>query len=194
MIKVIAFDYAQVVAQGPIATWIRKNLKPGDEKIKIFEKNARSWDIGDIGLTQTHKIISEITGIAPEKIWEEFYETSLPNLEVIELIKELRKNYKIILFSNFVGELLRQLIAHYKITDLFDVIIISSEHKMIKPDPKFFELLVRKSGVKKNEIIFTDDNKKNVDGSNTFGIKAIQFENCEQLIKDLRAEGVKINP
>jgi FMN phosphatase YigB (HAD superfamily) len=54
--------------------------------------------------------------------------------------------------------------------------------------------LVRKSGVKKNEIIFTDDNKKNVDGSNTFGIKAIQFENCEQLIKDLRAEGVKINP
>jgi len=35
MIKVIAFDYAQVVAQGPIATWIRKNLKPDDEKIKI---------------------------------------------------------------------------------------------------------------------------------------------------------------
>lgn len=64
---------------------------------------------------------------------------------------------------------------------------------MIKPDPDFFELLVKKSGVKKSEIIFTDDRKENVDASNNFGIKSIQFLNAEQLIKDLKTEGVKIS-
>jgi len=192
MIKVIAFDYAEVVAQGPLTTWLRKNLQPDDERIKAFEEHARDWDLGVIALSEVDKILSRLTGIVPEKIWEEFYEMSLPNLDTINLIKELKKKYKIVLFSNFVGELLRKLLNHYGITDLFDEIIISSEHKMLKPDPNFFELLVTKSGVKKTEIIFTDDRKENVDASNVFGIKAIQFENAEQLIKDLQTAGVKI--
>jgi len=96
MIKVIAFDYAEVVAQGPISSWIRKNLAPGDEKIKLFERHSRSWDIGEIDLLETNKIMSEITGIALEKIWEELYETSLPNKDVINLIRVLKKNYKVI--------------------------------------------------------------------------------------------------
>jgi putative hydrolase of the HAD superfamily len=143
-------------------------------------------------LPEMYKLLSELTGTSPEKIWEEFYEKSLPNNEVIALIKTLKKNYKVILFSNFFAELLRRLLNKHKIVNLFDEIIISSEHKMIKPNSDFFELLVKTSGVKKEEIIFTDDKKENVDASNSFGIKAIQFVNCEQLIKDLKSEGVRI--
>jgi HAD superfamily hydrolase (TIGR01509 family) len=193
MIKVIAFDYAEVIAQGPLTTWLRNNLRPNDERIKTFEEHARDWDIGAITISEVQKILSGLTGILPDKIWEEFYEKSLPNTDTINLIRKLKKNYKIILFSNFIGELLRKLLNHYGIMDLFDEIIISSDYKMIKPDPNFFEVLVDKSGVKKTEIIFTDDRKANVDGSNNFGIKAIQFLNAGQLIKDLRNEGIKIS-
>jgi len=56
-----------------------------------------------------------------------------------------------------------------------------------------FAILKNISGVNKNEIIFIDDQKENVDGSNNFGIKAIQFLSAEQLIKDLKTEGVKIS-
>jgi HAD superfamily hydrolase (TIGR01509 family) len=193
MIKVIAFDYAEVVAQGPITSWIQKNVPLNDERRISFKRHSKVWDTGDMKLPEMYRIISEITGVIPEKIWEEFYEKSLPNDEVIMLIKNLKKHYKIILFSNFFAELLRRLLDKHKIADLFDEIIISSEHKMIKPNFDFFELLLAKSGVKKTEIIFTDDRKDNIDASNAFGIKAIQFLSAEQLIKDLRAEGVKIN-
>jgi putative hydrolase of the HAD superfamily len=192
MIKVIAFDYSQVVAQGPITSWIQKNVPPDDNRHQLFKTHSKRWDAGDMTLTEIYQVLSELTGVAPEKLWEEFYVKSPLNKEVVALIKELKVNYKIILFSNFFAQLLRRLLKHHGITDLFDEIIISSEHKMIKPNSDFFELLVKKSGAKKEEIIFTDDLKENIDGANMFGIKAIQFKNCEQLIKDLQTAGIKI--
>jgi len=192
MIKVIAFDYAEVVAEGPMSKWFRENIHPDDERLIAYREKVHKWDVGKTSLKEVYKSLGEISGIAPELIWERFYEKSLPNEEVLNLIKKLKKNYKIILFSNFIAELLRKLLDKYGITDLFDEIIISSEHGMKKPDPKFFELLIKRAGVKKTEIIFTDDHIKNVDGANEIGIKAFQFTNAEQLTKDLKTQGVKI--
>ena len=192
MIKVIAFDYADVIAESPMSKWVRENIHPDDEKLIALREKAHIWDVGKMSIKEVYEFLGEITGIAPELIWENFYEKSLPNKEVIDLIRELKKNYKIILFSNFIAKLLRKLLNKYGITDLFDEIIISSEYKMRKPDPKFFELLIKRTGVKKTEIIFTDDQIKNVNGANEFGIKAFLFINAGQLVKDLKTQGVKI--
>ena len=192
MIKTIVFDYAEVIAEGPMSKWVRENIYPDDSKLVAYREKAHKWDLGEMSLKEVYKHLGEITGIAPELIWENFYEKSLPNNEVIDLIKQLKKNYNIILFSNFVAELLRKLLNKYEITELFDEIIISSEHKMKKPDPKFFELLVRRAGVNKDEIIFIDDKLRNILAANEFGIKAFQFINAQQLAEDLRTQGVKI--
>ncbi len=192
MIKVIAFDYADVIAEGPMSKWIKENVKLDKEKLIEYKQHVHKWDLGEMELKKVYGILSELTGIPQELIWEKFYEKSLPNNELITLIKQLKKRYKIIIFSNYIGELLRKLLNHYGITDLFDEIIISSEHKLKKPDIKFFEVLVKKSGVNKKEILFTDDRTDNVDASNAFGIKAFIFTNTKHLIKDLQNEGVKI--
>lgn len=193
MIKVIAFDYAEVVAEGPMSKWIRESLTQGDIRIEEYKKQAHKWDVGEMALDEAYKVLGKLTGNPPELVWEKFYEKSQPNWELIELIKKLKPRYKIFIFSNFIGEMLRKLLKHYKIEGLFDEIIVSSEHKMKKPDTKFFELLLKKSEVSKDEIIFTDDKINNVDASNTFGIKAFQFITAEQLIEDLKSAGVKIN-
>ncbi|MCL5970061.1 MAG: HAD-IA family hydrolase [Patescibacteria group bacterium] len=193
MIKVIVFDYAEVVAEGPILRWVKENIKPNDKKLLEYREKMHEWDLGEIAVDEAYEIIGRLTQTPPNLIWETFYEKSKSNKEIIALIKKLKINYKIILFSNFMGELLRKLLKKHGIEELFDEIIISSEHKMKKPDPKFFETLVKKAGVKKEEILFTDDKINNVEASNKFGIKAFQFITTKQLIEDLKSEGVKVD-
>jgi len=195
MTKVIVFDYGGVITPlGPVRLWINKNLNSNDEKILLFKEKTHKWDLGELGLKEVYETLSYVTGVAPDLIWSTFFEKSLLNNEIVDLIKKLKRHYKIILFSNHCGELLRRLLEKHQIRDLFDEVIISSEHKMRKPDTKFFELLVKKSGVNKDEIIFIDDHEKNIEAANAFGIKACQFTDYEQLIKDLKAEGVSTNP
>jgi epoxide hydrolase-like predicted phosphatase len=194
MIKVIAFDYAGVVSpKGPIIQWMKKHLPENHEKVHLFKEHAHKWDKGEIGLNDYYQIASLITGVNADSIWETFFEETFLHSDVVELINKLKKNYKIFLFSNYCGELLWKLLKKHQVSNLFDEVIISSEHKLEKPDPKLFAILKNISGVNKNEIIFIDDQKENVDGSNNFGIKAIQFLSAEQLIKDLKTEGVKIS-
>ncbi len=192
MIKVVAFDYAGVVAEGPMTKWIRENVTPTGEKYLYYKQNAHKWDTGQMDLNEVYRVLGELTGTPPELIWDNFYEKSKANPEVIKMIKKLRKKYKIILFSNFISEMLHKLLEKYGIKDLFHEIIISSDHKMKKPDPKFFELLEKKSGVKKGEIIFIDDTEINVEMANAYGIKAFQYKNFNQLEKDLKTAGISV--
>jgi HAD superfamily hydrolase (TIGR01509 family) len=192
VIKVIAFDYAEVIAEGPMSKWVRANLEADSKLLVEYKKSAHKWDLGEMTLSEVYEILGKYTSIPPEMIWKNFYEKSKPNLELISLIKILKKRYKIILFSNFISEMLRKLLNHYEITELFDEIIISSEHKLKKPDPKFFEVLIKKSGVKKNEIIFTDDKITTVIAANGLGIKSFVFTNTETFIDDLKKEGITV--
>lgn len=185
MIRTIAFDYTGVISQGPIMNWIKENLTPDDKRYELIKQSSHKWDIGEIGLGEAYLKISEVTGVAVDRIWETFFENTKLESEILGIIKKLKKNYKIILFSNHMGELLRKLLTKHEITDLFDDIIISSEHKMKKPSVEFFNALVSIAGNNKEEVILIDDTKENIDASNQFGIKAILYTDSKKLIDDL---------
>jgi HAD superfamily hydrolase (TIGR01549 family) len=193
MIKVIAFDYAGVVSpKGPIVQWMKKHLPENHESKRLFKENAHKWDKGETGMDKVYETASIITGVSADLIWETFYEDTFLHSEVVELIKKLKKTYRIFLFSNYCGELLWKLLEKHQIRDLFDEIIISSEYKMKKPEQNFFELLVKMSNVDKSEIVFIDDQEDNFEASKAFGINTVLFKNDEQLVNDLINFGVKI--
>jgi HAD superfamily hydrolase (TIGR01509 family) len=192
MIKVIAFDYAEVIAEGPMSKWLKDNPDVDLTKFEKYKENTRIWDMGQLDEDQVDGILSDITGIEAQLIWEQFYLNTNRNDEVVELIKKLKASYKIILFSNFIGEKLRRLLDKFGITQLFDEIIISSDYGLKKPDPKFFDVLIKKAGVEKQEIFFTDDKQSNIDAANSYGIKAYRFINSDKLIQDLKQERVII--
>lgn len=191
MIKVIVFDYAEVIAEGPMAKWVRDNADKPREQLDTLKNYSQKIDLGELNTDEVYNLISEITGIEPQSIWEKFYEIAPVNTDVINLIKNLKKNYKVFLFSNFIAEVLRKLLVKHGIENLFDEIIISSEYKMQKPNHDFFQILVDKADVKKDEILFIDDREKNIEEAKLYGIKAFQFVTTEQLISDLKNEGVE---
>ncbi len=187
MIKVIAFDYNGVIAPfGAIKKWMDENLTEDDKRYILYKESTSKWDLGEISLDETYTVLSEVTGVPSEKLWETFFATQVLNHDVVELIKNLRKNYKVYLFSNHQADLLRKLIEMHGIGNLFDDIIASSDHKLIKPDPSFYQLLLEVTGHPKDEILFIDDLQENVDGGNKFGIKSILFTDTKELENHLK--------
>ena len=57
----------------------------------------------------------------------------------------------------------------------FDGAIVSSDIKMMKPDPEIFQYAMDRYGLRKEECLFVDDSMKNVEGAKSFGIHAHQF-------------------
>ena len=68
--------------------------------------------------------------------------------------------------------------GHY---DPFELRVLSYEVGSWKPEAKIYALALEKAGVKPEEAIFIDDQKKNVDAAEALGIHGIVFQNTEQL-------------
>ena len=85
-------------------------------------------------------------------------------------------------------------VATYRfLTSLFDFAALSFEIGAVKPDAKIYQAAADMAGVAPDEIFFTDDRADNVEGARAFGFDAVQFENPQQLARQLRARGLAFN-
>ena len=178
--ELIIFDFFGVISSEVFPIWAKKYFSPNEIKIirkEIMEKS----DKGIITEKEMFDQLSKRTGEDSDKILKDWLETAVINKEMINLIIELRKKYKIALLSNASGEFLNKILNRIDTDKVFDFIIISSEENMAKPDKEIFELLLSKMNIKAYNSIFVDDNILNVDAAKGVGIDAILFENVEQL-------------
>jgi putative hydrolase of the HAD superfamily len=60
----------------------------------------------------------------------------------------------------------------------------------MKPSPDIYAEAVRQAQCRPEECFFTDDMPGYVEAARAAGIDAVQFENSEQLQRELRARGV----
>jgi len=118
------------------------------------------------------------------------------NMEMVELVKNIRKNNKIklICMSNINS-------SHWKyikkmkwnIWDLFDDFILSHEVHLTKPDNKIFEIAIQKSGCRPEEIAFIDDGFNNIRAASELGINGIRFVDINELIRSLHELNINTN-
>ncbi len=76
--------------------------------------------------------------------------------------------------------------TQFPIFQLLDGQIISSEEKVIKPEPEIYHRLFRKYNLKPEECIFTDDRAENIEGGRRLGMNGIVFKDAKQYERELR--------
>lgn len=69
---------------------------------------------------------------------------------------------------------------------MFDGGLFSYEEHMVKPNKEFYEKLINKYNLNKEETIFFDDKEKNIIAANEIGIKAIQFKNIKDIYDSIK--------
>ncbi len=87
----------------------------------------------------------------------------------------LKPHYRLAILSD-AGSSTRERIKEWINEDLFEVIVISAEEKVRKPDPRIYEIVLARLGVGAETAVFIDDRIKNVEAARQLGMKAILYE------------------
>jgi len=118
--------------------------------------------------------------------WEEML--GGPIQETVEVFRRLKENkdLKFYALTNWSAELFPIALGKYEFLHWFDGRVVSGEEKMRKPFPAFYKLLLERYGLKAEEVLFIDDNLRNVEAARALGIETIHFKNADALEKHLQ--------
>jgi 2-haloacid dehalogenase len=117
-----------------------------------------------------------------------------PIHDTVEILRHLvdAKTHRILGLTNWSNETFPIAWEMYDFLHLFEGIVVSGAEKVIKPDPKIYQILFDRYDVEPSTAVFIDDSLKNVKGANEVGMHAIHFQSASQLKETLKNEyGVK---
>jgi len=124
------------------------------------------------------------------KIWFGSY---LPHYKIKELVVDLRENYRLVIFSGNIKERINFLNKRYGFLNYIDDWIFSYDYQKNKNDIEFYKELLKHIKCQTSETILIDDEQKNVEFGQSFGLNAIQYYYTEHLIEQLQKFNIKFN-
>ena len=143
-------------------TWLRSLMK----------RHKNFWDVTEDSLDKSMKVFNINKNMKNELL--SLYKILSPYPEVKEVLEDLKKkNFKLAILSNGTPDLLNELVESNKLNNLFDDLFSIEEVKIYKPDPRVYELPIKKYKIKSDEITFLSANTWDVSGGGNFGYNSI---------------------
>ena len=143
-------------------TWLRSLMK----------RHKNFWEVTEDSLEKSMKVFNINKDMKEELL--SLYKILSPYPEVRGVLDDLKKkNYKLAILSNGDPTLLNELVVSNKLKNLFDDLFSIEQVKVYKPDPRVYEIPIKKYNVKANEIIFLSANTWDVSGGGNFGYNSI---------------------
>lgn len=115
------------------------------------------------------------------------------DLVTVEMAWRLRQHYRIALLSNATPLLSQHLMRESRFQNLFDVVIISAQVGLRKPDPAIFHLTGRLLELPLPSCVLIDDKVRNTRAAETEGMLAIEHRQAAATERALRRLGVKLD-
>lgn len=134
------------------------------------------WNKANVGELSSIELFREL-GFKGDlsKIEKEYLDTIEINESFYEIAPMLRKHYHLALLSNDLSEWSRYLRDKHKINDYFDVITVSGDVKIKKPNEQIFMLTLDKLGHSASDCIYVDDRRFNLVAAQSLGMDTILF-------------------
>ena len=143
-------------------TWLRSLMK----------RHKNFWDITEDSLDKSMKVFNINKNMKNELL--SLYKILSTYPEVKKVLQDLKKkNFKLAILSNGTPDLLNELVESNKLNNLFDDLFSIEEVKIYKPDPRVYELPIKKYKIKSDEITFLSANTWDVSGGGNFGYNSI---------------------
>ena len=179
MIRALVFDCFGVFYTDPVFAYMRDSRTPSEKAkaLHSLDKQAARGMLNKPGfITQAASLL----GITPLEAGQQFFHSDDRNVQLVKLVQELRKSYKIGMLSNIGGDMMDGFFSPKERKQLFDEVILSGDVKMAKPDKGIFELICQRLGVKLDEAVMIDDQQSTCDTVKTFGMHSICYKDFEQ--------------
>jgi epoxide hydrolase-like predicted phosphatase len=158
------------------------------EELVFGHEAGKRAQRGEVSYKAHWEILGKELRLSPGNIEEfqrAFWAGDKLDHELINYIRSLRGRYKTGLLSNAFSDLRHMVEAVWKIGDAFDVLVISAEVGVVKPDPQIYQIALEKLGVDAQEAVFIDDFDRNVAAARELNLHGIHFRNPVQVRADL---------
>ena len=185
MVKAIIFDcFGVIVGQGFEHTYSMAGGDP-DQDREFINDMLRKSDHGMITDDYFRNGMAQKIGVSAEQWHESVLAAEQPDKELLSYIKSLRKHYKTAVLSNANHGTLDRKIGPQVLKECFDVVVVSADVGMVKPDPNIYLHTAELLGVEPQECIFIDDIDALVGGAQAVGMQAILYTGLKQLRTEL---------
>jgi putative hydrolase of the HAD superfamily len=156
----------------------RRLFKENPEALAVL----RGLETGEVEPGEFETRFAELLGTGPEGLVEGLFAGLQPNEPMVKAIERAQEvGVPTGLISN------SWVMDHYteEIRELFDVVVISAEVGLHKPQPEIYRLAAEQLGMTPEDCVFVDDLRENCAGAEAVGMTAIMHRDTEQTIAQL---------
>jgi len=197
--RAVIFDFGNVlVAWDPYLLYAQ--LLEGEQAVKDFLEEVafaqwnlqqdlgRSFAVGVRELCERFPHRSELIRAYDER-WRETI--AGPIEETVAVLERLKlRGFPLYGMSNWSAEKFDLIRKEYVFFSWFDRIFVSGELRLAKPDPRFYQLVLKELALPAGECLFIDDSAANVEAAGRIGFQTIQFRSGAQLEEELKERGM----
>lgn len=117
--------------------------------------------------------------------WYDMLTGEVPGMR--QLLEDLKARPDVRLFglTNWSMETFPAARERFSILQMIDNYVVSGAEHLVKPDPRLFQVLLDRYGLRADECTFIDDNEHNVQTANALGMRGILFRGADDLRRQL---------
>ncbi len=200
-LRAVIFDYGMVLTGKPSAeaheAMIRITGLPRDQFESIYWADRHAYDEGKLtglqfwkNFARDAKLNLDAATIDELNLWDaRMWTTQSPAMLAWQ--QQLKqRGFLTAILSNMGDTVLANIEREFDWLPRFDVLVWSFQHKMAKPDPAIYRLVLDRLDVAPAESLFIDDKLLNVDAARDLGMMGIQFSTTERLREQLVEMGL----
>lgn len=148
------------------------------------EEILKPWNKADMGEMSSLEIWAAAGFQGDlEKIERNYLDTIELNDGFLDFVQAVRNKYKLAIISNDSSRWSKYLREKFNINQYFDVISISGDLKIRKPDERIFRLTIEKLAVNAAECLYVDDRRGYLGAASKLGMDTILFNSRNVLYK-----------
>ena len=155
-------------------TWLRN----------LMGRHKDFWQITEDSLDKSMKVFEIDSSMRSDllnlyKILSTFPEVK----DALNILKE--KKYKLAILSNGTPSLLNELVKSNNLDNIFDDVFSIEEVKAYKPDPKVYNIPIKKYQIQKNEVAYLSANTWDVSAGGNYGFNPIWVNRNNNIFDNL---------
>lgn len=153
-----------------------------------------AYDRGQIGTAEFVEKASRLIGFrgAPAALVKAWCDIFTPNPPMIERVRRWKeRGISLYLLSNTCESHIEFFTSKYAVFSMFDGGVYSCREGAMKPERAIYERLIQRYHVDPPTAVFLDDRIENVTGGLDLGLRAIHYQNEEDLTRELSKMGLE---
>ncbi|WP_116948574.1 HAD family hydrolase [Jiangella endophytica] len=198
--QTVVFDLGGVLVDWD-PRYLYRTLLPSEDEVERFvtEVTTPEWNAAqDAGRTWA-AAVAELSARFPEHAEliaaydARWLDTIGGHIDgTVDLLRELRDGGSVGLYAltNWSAEKFPLALERFEFLSWFEGIVVSGTERLVKPDPRLYQVLLDRYGLDASSTVYIDDNPPNVDAAAELGMTSLHFTDPGRLRDELSQLGL----